>query len=115
VAGRIDPGETPEETARREALEEAGLELKGLEFVSRSYASPGNSTEFYHIYVGLADLPEEVAGIAGLDEENEDIRGHVMTFEEALALADADRLQAAPLVLAINWLARHRDRLRAPA
>lgn len=115
IAGRIDPGETPEQTAHREAREEAGLTLSALEPISRSYASPGNSTEFYHMYVGLAELPDDAAGVAGLAEENEDIRGHVMSFDEALALADGDQLQATPLVLAINWLARHRERLRGAA
>ncbi len=41
IAGRVDPGEEAEVTARREAREEAGLELGALEVVARGYASPG--------------------------------------------------------------------------
>ena len=43
VAGRIDPGETPEEAGRREAVEEAGLTLGRLLPVAEYYPSPGHS------------------------------------------------------------------------
>ncbi len=44
VAGRVDAGETPEATAHREAWEEAGLRLTGLEHMTSHYCSPGCST-----------------------------------------------------------------------
>ncbi|MEO0766237.1 MAG: NUDIX domain-containing protein, partial [Pseudomonadota bacterium] len=57
VAGLVDPGESPADTARREAREEAGLELPHLETVGDYYASPGATTEYFHMFVGLCDLP----------------------------------------------------------
>ena len=60
----MDAGETPMQTARREAQEEAGLKLSSIESVAEVYASPGNSTEFYYIFCGLADLPDSVDGLA---------------------------------------------------
>jgi len=113
IAGGVDPGETAEQAAHREAAEEARLKIDKLETVAKVYASPGNATEFFHIFLGLADLPDGIAGIAGLDAENEDIRSHVMSFDDLIAMADRDALANAPLVLAVNWLARHRDRLRS--
>ena len=115
VAGRVDAGETPEETAHREAQEEAGLALKTLHDVAHCYASPGCSTEYYNIYVGIADLPDEVAGVAGLDSEAEDIRSYIFDYETLMDMVDSMQAVNAPLVLAALWLARHREGLRNAA
>ena len=113
VAGRLDPGEAPQEAARREALEEAGLTIGEMFAVAEAYCSPGNSSEFYYIYVGFADLPDDVAGTGGLDEEDEDIRSHVLSFDHLMDMCDELQLANAPLIMSAYWLARHRDRLRA--
>ncbi|AXI48859.1 tellurium resistance protein [Sulfitobacter sp. SK012] len=113
IAGRIDPGETPQEAARREAEEEAGVALGKLESVAECYASPGNSTEFFHIFVGIADLPDDVAGVGGLASEDEDIRSHIMSFDAFMTLCDTLQVANSPLVLAGYWLAQHRERLRS--
>lgn len=115
VAGRIDAGETPEQTARRETREEAGLEVARLHPVGELYASPGNTTEFYYIYVAIADLAADVTGIGGLASETEDIRSHLMSFDDLMALCDGGNVANAPLMVAAYWLARHRDELRAKA
>jgi nudix-type nucleoside diphosphatase (YffH/AdpP family) len=113
VAGRVDAGEDPEATARRETEEEAGLTLERLETISRSYPSPGCSTEFFHIYLGLVDLSRPPAEIGGLAEEAENIRRHVLPLPTVVDWADAGLLDVAPLELAVHWLARHSARLRA--
>lgn len=48
IAGRIDPGETPEDAARREAIEEAGLVLGCLKKVAEYYPTPGAVTEYLY-------------------------------------------------------------------
>ncbi|GAA6207523.1 tellurite resistance ADP-ribose pyrophosphatase TrgB [Cognatishimia sp. WU-CL00825] len=113
IAGRIDPGETPEQAATREAHEEAGLDLTRLHKVAQCYASPGCSTEYFFVYVAEADLPDSVAGIAGLDSEAEDIKSYLFDFKRLMELVDSMQAANAPLVLAALWLSRHRDRLRA--
>ncbi len=115
VAGRVDPGEVPEQTARREAREEAGLDLGALHAVSQSYASPGNSTEFFYIYIGIADLPDSAEGVGGLEAEAEDIRSRIISFDALMALCDSCQIANTPLALASYWLARHRSSLRSEA
>lgn len=115
VAGRMDAGESPEEAARRECLEEAGLRLGRLEHMTSHYCSPGTSTEFYHCFLGLADLPDRGQGRGGLATEHEDIRTHVLSFDRAMALVESGEANAGPLVLMLLWLGRARARLRAAA
>ncbi len=115
IAGRVDAGETPDQTAYREALEEAGLHLKDLRVIHRGYPSPGCSDEYFHTYLGIADLPDDLAGTGGLLDENEDIRSHVLPFEKAMAMLERGEIRVVPLAMALLWLARHRDRLRAGA
>ncbi len=113
VAGRIDPGETPEQTARREAVEEAGLVIGPLLLVSGCYPSPGAKSEFLYCYVAPCDLPDGAAGLFGLAEEAEDIRGHLIGFDAAMALVASGEIATGPTVMSLFWLALNRDRLRA--
>lgn len=115
IAGRIDPGESPEATVRREAQEEAGLTLGTLHRVQGYYPSPGALAEYITSFIGLADLPDDAAGLGGLESEHEDIRAHVVTFERCLELLRTGEIDNAPLAMSVMWLALNRDRLRAAA
>jgi nudix-type nucleoside diphosphatase (YffH/AdpP family) len=111
VAGRIDPGETPEETARREALEEAGIVIGDLHRIGAYYPSPGAVSEWLISYVGIADLPDTAAGVGGLASEAEDIQSHIISFDQLMALLETEEAQTGPLVLTALWLAQNRARL----
>ena len=115
VAGRVDAGETPEEAAHRECREEAGLTLKRLERIASYYCTPGNSTEYFHNFVGIADLPDGLPRHGGLATEAEDLRLHVLGFEAAMGLLETGEADNGPLILSLIWLARERGRLRASA
>lgn len=112
IAGRIDPGESPEEAARREAVEEAGLSLGALEKVAEYYPTPGAVTEYLYSYVALCDLPDGVAGVFGAPEEAEDIKGHLLSFDRLVEVMAAGEIGNAPLLLTVLWLQRERARLR---
>jgi nudix-type nucleoside diphosphatase (YffH/AdpP family) len=112
IAGRIDPGETPEGAARREAEEEAGLVLGPFERVAAYYPSPGAVTEYLTSYVACADLPDSAAGMGGVEAEAEDIRTHVLPFARLMDLIATGEVGNAPLILTAFWLAGQRDRLR---
>ena len=115
VAGRRDPGETFEETARRETEEEAGVTLTGLERIAAFYPSPGCMTEYVVAYLGLAELPDGADGVFGVDHEGEDIRTHVIGYDALMEAVASGEAETAPLILSAFWLARNRDRLRADA
>lgn len=54
-AGLIDPGETPEEAARRELSEETGLEVLEIkDFIGESYSAVGFANEKNVCVVGVA-------------------------------------------------------------
>lgn len=54
-AGLIDPGETPEESARRELKEETGLDILAIEdVIGESYSAVGFSNEKNLCIVGIA-------------------------------------------------------------
>lgn len=112
IAGRVDPGETPEDTARREAMEEAGLTLGALEKVAEYYPSPGAKSEYLYSYVAPCDLPDGVTGLFGVEEEAEDIRSHLVTFDRLMELVAQGEVNNAPLLVTALWLQRERARLR---
>ncbi|AGI26326.1 ADP-ribose pyrophosphatase NudF [Pseudomonas sp. ATCC 13867] len=111
VAGLIDKDEEPEEVARREAVEEADLVLGALWPISQYLPSPGGSNELVHLFVGRCDS-STAAGIHGLAEEGEDIRVHVLAFEEALQAVRDGRINNAASMLALQWLALNRAEVR---
>ncbi|WP_128253528.1 NUDIX domain-containing protein [Falsirhodobacter deserti] len=113
IAGRIDPDEPPETTARREAVEEAGLGIGVLHLANAFYPSPGGKAEFVFAYVGICDLPDDAAGVFGEEGEAEDIRGHLIPFSRLMEMVAAGEIQSAPLLITAYWLARERDRLLA--
>ena len=111
VAGLIDKDEQPEEVARREAVEEAGLELAELWPLTQYYPSPGGSDERVHLYVGRCDS-RGAGGVHGLEEEGEDIRVLVWSLDEALTALDDGRIDNAASIIALQWLALNRDKVR---
>jgi len=112
IAGIVDPDETPEDAARREAGEEAGLTLRDLLPMFHGYATPGNATDHFYCYLGLADLPDGLPTLGGLDFEAEDLRLHVLSFDRAMDLLDSGEVTATPLAAMLLWLYRRRPDLR---
>lgn len=113
IAGRIDPGETAEQAARREAEEEAGLTLGPMERVAAYYPSPGAVTEHLTSFVARADLADAVMRLGGVADEAEDIRAHVIPFARLMDLVVSGEVANGPLILTALWLDGQRDRLRA--
>ncbi|HAV1593124.1 TPA: ADP-ribose diphosphatase [Enterobacter hormaechei subsp. xiangfangensis] len=111
VAGMIEEGESVEDVARREALEEAGLVVGRTKPVLSYLASPGGTTERSSIMVGEVDATT-AEGIHGLADENEDIRVHVVSRELAYQLVEEGKIDNAASVIALQWLQLHYQTLR---
>lgn len=115
IAGRVDAGETPEQAAYREAQEEAGLTLSSLINGPHNYPSPGILAEYLYLYVGLADLPDGIAGISGLESEAEDIRSHLVARAELTRMALGGQIRNGPLLTLALWLELNAARIRREA
>ncbi len=111
AAGRIDPGETPEDTAKRELAEETGVTAGALHLVGRYYPSPGAYSEYLYSYVAIADLSTADGDFGGLEDEAEDIMNHVLPLDAAKDLIQSGAANTAPLILSLTWLALNKGRL----
>lgn len=111
VAGMVEAGETAEEVARRELLEEAALEPYYMEYICNFLASPGGSDEKLYLFCGLCDL-SQAGGVHGLLDENEDIRLHAFAADEVFAELLNGRFNNAAALICLQWLQLHRARLR---
>jgi len=111
VAGMIEEGESPEDVARREAVEEAGLDVRRVKYMLSYLASPGGTSERLTILVGEVDA-STAQGIHGLADENEDIRVHVVSREQAYQWVEEGKIDNAASVIALQWLQLHYQALR---
>ncbi|MBA5205424.1 MULTISPECIES: ADP-ribose diphosphatase [Pectobacterium] len=111
VAGMIEPGESHEEVARREAQEEAGLRVGRCRPIINYLASPGGTSERLAVMVGEVDT-RTAKGIHGLSEENEDIRVHVVSREQSYQWVEEGIVDNAASVIALQWLALHHEELK---
>lgn len=111
VAGMIEPGETHEAVARREAQEEAGLEVGRVRPIISYLASPGGTSERLFVLVGEVDACS-AHGIHGLAEEHEDIRVQVVSREQAYRWVEEGKIDNAASVIALQWLQLHYETLR---
>ncbi len=112
VAGIIEEGEAPEDVARREAEEEAGAAIGALIPICRYLVSPGGASESVQLYCGRVNS-KGLGGIHGLPHENEDIRVEVQPFAAVLETLKAGKIGNAVTIVALQWLALNRDRVRA--
>lgn len=109
-AGLTEPGESAEDVARRECLEECGLEPRRLAFCCEYAASPGSMTEWVSVFVGEITAPEHGA-VHGVAAEGEDIRTHVLPLAEALERIGDRRIVAITAVVSLLWLQANKARL----
>jgi len=111
VAGVIEPGETPEAVAARECVEESGCRVGALLPIARYFPSPGGLAEHVHLFCGRVDS-RQASRVAGLADDHEDIRVLVVPWRAARAGLARGVYSNAATLLALQWLALHRPRVR---
>ena len=111
VAGMIEFGEKPEDAAKREVFEEAGIQVTNLVKINSGYPNPGEATTYFYNYIGIVDLSDYSPGIYGVRDEGEDIRTHVCDFKEVFNWSISNKLRVLPLNTMVLWLALNKLKL----
>jgi ADP-ribose pyrophosphatase len=111
VAGILEDDESPEQLIRREAVEEAALEIRDAIPMHNVVLSPGACSETCAMFLGRVDSAK-AGGVYGLESEGENILVKVVPYSEARAMLDRDEIDNAIGVIALQWLALHRDEVR---
>lgn len=115
IAGMFGENESPIDVAVREAEEEANLVVDEDQMlhVMNYLSSPGGTSEKLYMYVALMDLTHVVNGsISGLEEENEDIKSHLVSLEQAMDLLNKGKINNATTIIGLQWLALNHQQLR---
>ena len=111
-AGGLDGGE-PEATARREALEEAGVRLGALERVAALFPMPSVSTERIHLYLAPYAAADRVTQGGGLAEEDEQVAVLEIALAELAAQAAKGTLADMKTIVLLQALQLRRPELFA--
>ena len=107
VAGKMDEGETPEQTAIREVMEEVGYEinLECLSVPTIAYASLGYSSEKVYTYIATVNNKMKVASGGGLESEHESIEIIEMEVQKFMEMVrDGEIIDSKTLIAAYNLL-----------
>ena len=100
-AGKLEPGEEPLKTAKRELEEETGYVCERMEHVISFYTSPGFADELVHVYVAHQLSKKEDA--ASLDED-EFVEVIELTLEEAQQYIEEEKIYDAKTAYAVQYL-----------
>jgi len=105
----IDAGDGAD-TAKREAMEEAGVQLRNLETVATVWTSPGISTERSEMFLAAYSAADRTGAGGGLAAEHEKITVVEIALTELAAMVDTGRITDMKTLALVQTL-----RLRHPA
>jgi ADP-ribose pyrophosphatase len=97
-AGGIDPGETPEETARREMQEETGYMPQKIERLGGFYSAPGYASEYLYLFLATELTPARL-----IAEDTEEIKLVRMSSKEAVELIRTGEIQDAKSIAGLLY------------
>ncbi len=100
-AGKLEKGEEPITTARRELEEETGYTSTKLKPLISFYTSPGFADELVHLFI--AENLEKLSEAAELDED-EFVEVLEVTLEEAQEMIQNRRIYDAKTAYAVQYL-----------
>ena len=98
--GAMDPGESPDDAAQRELREEAGYRAARLRRLGGFWPNNAYLDEVIHVYVAEGLTADPLPA-----DQDEQIEARVFPFQEALAMAQDDRITCGLTKLAILWAA----------
>ena len=95
-AGKLDAGEAPATTARRELAEEAGVSAARWTPLGRMVSSPGVFTEVVHLF-----LAQDLAPVPSAHEPGECLEVHWLPLRDAVDRALAGDIEDAKTVIGL--------------
>jgi len=98
-AGKLDPGETPEQCIRRELLEETGYEAGKIEWVYTYAPALGYSNELIHIYSG-----HELRKAGTAIDEKEISSVEKISMEDLKSMIREKLIVDGKTLLGLSWL-----------
>jgi len=98
-AGKLDPGETPEQCIRRELLEETGYEAGKIEWVYTYAPALGYSNELIHIYSG-----HELRKAGTAIDEKEISSVEKISLEQLKSMIREKLIVDGKTLLGLSWL-----------
>ena len=106
-AGTLEPHEPPQETARRELAEEAGLAAATWVAGPRFYTAPGFCTELMHLYLATGLEPAATDRLG--PDEDERLELVWQPFDEAVGAAARGEVADAKSILGLLLVDRVRQ------
>lgn len=99
-AGKLEPGEAPAITARRELEEETGYGCEELTYIQSFATSPGFADEVIHLYAAtkLYTIENPVAG-----DDDEFVELLHVTIDEAQEMVASQQIYDAKTAFAVIW------------
>jgi ADP-ribose pyrophosphatase len=95
-AGRLDPGESPEEAAQRELQEEIGFKAGRLQKVAFFHTTPGFCDESMHVFRATGLAASKAQG-----DEDERIEVQAFTLTDLEAMIDRGEIREGKTLVAI--------------
>ena len=95
-AGKLEPGEAPDDCADREIVEEVNMRAGELIKLSEFYNSPGYSDEYFHLYLATDLTPEQ-----GETEEDEFLEIEEISLNDALGMVSDGHIVDAKSVMGV--------------
>lgn len=108
-AGKIDAGEQPLETAKRELVEETGHSASRWRQISRMHSSTGFTDEVLAVFLATG-----LEGGRPSPDDGEFVRAERLAVREAFDLQDAGKITEARTQYALMWLRWRMSRGRWP-
>jgi ADP-ribose pyrophosphatase len=99
-AGKLEPGEDPEECAARELREETGCSAQRIQHLFTTFTTPGFTDEQIHVYMAVG-----ITRGAAHTERDEFLEVHTMTLSRSLQMIQQGDIRDAKTALAILYAA----------
>jgi ADP-ribose pyrophosphatase len=110
VAGRVEPGESLLEAARRECTEEIGVAPGKLTELFTYLSTPGVTDEEITIFIAAVDAMTVREG-ALTTPDGEHVYIQRVSVDTALGALDRHKMRGGPVIVGLQWLSLNRQRI----